>query len=87
MGIKILVPKQVINELKKLNTQYSNLALKLIEKSNPKIIDIGKGHVDKKILKYVRENPNTIVATLDKELRNKLKSKMVIREKKRLEIV
>lgn len=87
MGIKILLPKQVINELKKLNTQYSKLALKLIEKSNPKIIDIGKGHVDKKILKYVKENPKTIVATLDKELKSKLKSKMVIRERKRLDIV
>ena len=95
-GIEIVIPKQAIAELiaiagskKKLRfREDAGLALKLLEKNNFQEIDIGKGHVDKKIINYSKENPEIAVATLDSELKNKLTNpKIVIREKKRLEVV
>ena len=85
VGTQILIPKQVINEIKNLN---SKLALKLLEKNKFKKIDLGKGHTDKKIIKFAKENPKTIIATLDREIKNKTKNqKLIIRGKKKLEIV
>ena len=88
LGEKILIPEQVVNELKKLKDKNSELALKLLEKNKFKNIDIGKGHVDKRIIKFVNENPHVIVATLDREIKRKVKSpKLVIRQKRKLEVV
>ncbi|MAG11079.1 hypothetical protein CMI44_02095 [Candidatus Pacearchaeota archaeon] len=88
MGIQILIPKQVIAEIKNLKNKNSGLALKLLEKNKFKKIDIGKGHVDKRIIKYAKENPKLIIATLDKEIKKKIKNnKLIIRGKKRLEVV
>ena len=43
-------------------------------------IDIGKGHVDKKIIQYIKDKPNIIVATLDREMKSKIQNpKMIIR--------
>ena len=95
-GIQIIIPKQVINEIKKIADskqklkfrENAKLALKLLEKNKFKKIDLGKGHVDKRIINYSKDNKNIIVATLDKELKNKIKNlKLVIRRKKKLEIV
>jgi rRNA-processing protein FCF1 len=95
MGIQIIIPQEVINEIIKVSNsnqkQHSKdaakLALELLEKSKFEKIELGKGHVDKKILGYVNKNPEIIIATLDKELQDKISGKkMIIREKKRLEI-
>ena len=88
VGTQILIPEQVINEIKNLKNTNSELALKLLEKNKFKKINIGKGHVDKRIIKFAKEKPNTIIATLDKEIKNKTKNqKLIIRRKKNLEIV
>lgn len=90
MGLKILIPQQVIRELNGLEIQSAKFSLKLLEKNKNEFeeIDIGKGHVDKKILWYAKNNPDIIVATLDKELKEKLKNKkIVILGKKKLEII
>ena len=88
VGTQILIPRQVINEVKNLKYPNSELALKLLEKNKFKKIDIRKGHVDKRIIKFAKENPKFIVATLDKEIKNKTKNqKLIIRGKKKLEIV
>jgi len=88
LGEQILIPEQVIQELRRLKTSDSELALKILDKKKFKKIDIGKGHVDKRIIKYARENPEIIVATLDKEIKNKTKNKnLIIRGKMKLEIV
>ncbi len=87
LGYKVLIPEQVINELKR-NKQ--ELALNFLEKQKNffRTIDIGKGHVDKKIIQYSKKNPEIVVATLDKELKNSLKNKKaIIREKKRIIIL
>ena len=55
-----------------------------------KEIKIGKGIVDNRIVKYEKEHPRVVVATLDAEIKKKLKGKnsiAVIRGKKRIEIV
>jgi len=85
MGFEIIIPDRVIDELKKLK---QTLALKLLEKNNfKKIILIGKD-VDNSIINYAKKNPEIIIATLDKELSNKLKNrKIIIRGKKKLEII
>lgn len=88
MGIQILIPGQVIAEIQRLKNPNAQLALKLLEKNKFKKIDIGSGHVDKKIIQYLAGKPKIILATLDRELKNKIKNqKLVIREKKRLEVV
>ena len=85
VGEEILIPIQVINEIKRFDNK---LALRLLEKNKFQKIDLGKGHTDKRIIKLAKENPNVIVATLDKEIKNKTKNqKLIIRGKKKLEIV
>ena len=99
IGFELLIPKQVIEEISKIamdkgkrkklrHRDDAKLALKLIEKSKMKKIDIGKGYVDKQIKKYALKNPKVLIATLDKELANSLPNqKITIREKKRLEVI
>jgi rRNA-processing protein FCF1 len=88
MGLQILIPEQVINELKKLSLPHSGLTTKFLQKNKFKKIDIGRGHVDNQIISYAEQNPKIIVATLDREIKNKIKNKkLVIRGKKKLEVV
>ncbi len=95
MGIQILIPKQVIKEIKGIMNSRKNLqskenaklALKLLEKNSFKEVDLEEKNVDKGIIKYSNKH-DTIVATLDREIKNKVKnSKLVIRGKKKLEIM
>jgi rRNA-processing protein FCF1 len=89
MGIKIIIPEQVINEIKKFETKKSEakLALKLLERKEFKKIDLGKGYVDKKIINYAKENPGLIIATLDREMKNKTKNQKLVIRGNRLEVV
>ncbi len=86
-GIQILIPIQVVNELKKNN---ADLALKLLEKEKHSFrkIDLKKGHVDKLIINYAKKHPEILVGTLDRDIKIKIKNeKIVIRNKKKLEII
>ena len=87
MGISILVPEKVITELERLK---KGLALRLLEKEKNKFkrIFIAGKNTDNAIIKYARENPKLIVATLDRGIQRKVKNqKMIIRNKKKLEIM
>jgi rRNA-processing protein FCF1 len=87
MGIQIMVPEQVVKELKKLK---KSSALTLLEKEEGKFKEISlKGTiVDNSIINYAMENPTIIIATLDKDIQNKIRNrKMIIRGKKKLEII
>ncbi len=93
MGMQILIPNQVINEIKKIENSMqkqevrinARLALKILEKNKYKKIDLGKGHVDKKIINYVKNKKDIVVATLDKELKNKITNpKLIIRGRKKI---
>ena len=95
-GLIIIIPKQVIYELEKIVSSKQKLhfrenaasSLKLLEKSNFKKTDLKTKHVDAGLIKFAKENPETIIATLDRELKKKVHNpKLVIRGKKRLEII
>lgn len=100
MGFQIVIPKQVINEIeyiprskKKLHFKDDALlSLKLLEKNKEfyKNIDISKygKNTDKRIKTFSKKHPDAVVATLDRELKKKIKNKkIVIRKKKKLEII
>jgi len=94
MGAKILIPSQVISELTRITEskkklrfrEEAKLGLKLLEKNNYEKIDLGINYVDKGILKFIEKNPETIVASLDVEIKKKSRKKLIIRGKK-LEIL
>ncbi len=99
LGMKIIIPKQVIEEIKKVSNsnkkqkikQVANSALKIIEKEKSKFQNIeleGRGYTDKVIIKFLKKNKSTGIATLDKELKAKIQNfKVIIRNKKNLEIL
>ena len=90
MGTSIIIPKEVIKEIEKFKEKKSEAqtALKLLEKKDYQIIELGRGHVDKKIISYANKNQDILVASLDKEIQDKIfNKKIIIRGKKRLEFV
>ena len=94
MGIRILIPSEVFSELKKLSEKNGNarLSLKLLEneKNSFERISLEKygRTTDKKIINFANENSSMLIGTLDREIKKKIpNSKMVIRGKKKLEIV
>jgi len=95
-GLRIIIPKQVIYELEKIVSskqklhfrENANSSLKLLKKSNFKKTDLKTKPVDAGLIKFAKENPKTIIATLDRELKKKIQNpKLVIRRKKKLEII
>jgi len=94
-GFQIIIPKEVINELKMLKGRDKNilaleskLALKLIRQNKFKEIDLqGGDKADRVIIDYARKHPDLIIATLDREMKDKIKNKIItIRQGKVLEI-
>ncbi|MFC1710856.1 hypothetical protein ACFLZJ_01735, partial [Nanoarchaeota archaeon] len=69
-GIQILIPKQVIVELK--GVDKSGLALRILEKNKYEEVDLGTKYVDAGIAEYANKHPEIFVATLDKELKKKV---------------
>ncbi len=83
-GLEIVIPEQAIKELKGLGAE---LALKIIQKNRFKLVHLLGRDADSAIIKFAKENPSAIVATLDADLKKKVRnSKMVIRGRKKLEI-
>lgn len=83
---KIIVPEKVIGEIKKIkdnkkvklrDRESASLALQMLDNSEIKIINLKEKKVDDGIVSYV-ENNNIVVATIDKELKKRLKGKVKI---------
>lgn len=96
MGLDILIPKQVIEEIKRVANSTKKLKFRddaklaqvILEKNKFTQIDIRGKYVDRGLIKYAKEHPRLIIATLDKEIKNKTtNSKLVIRGKKKLEVI
>jgi rRNA-processing protein FCF1 len=94
-GWNILIPKQVIEEVKRIANSTKKLKFRddaklaqvILEKNKFKKIDIRGKYVDKGLIKYAKDHPRLIVATLDRDIKNKTtNSKLIIRGKKKLEI-
>jgi len=84
-GMDVVIPTQTINELKGLG---ADVALEILEKNEFKIINVPGKDADTAILKIAKKDKNAIIATLDQGLKKKIpNSKMIIRGKKKLEIV
>ncbi len=94
MGFKILIPMQVIAELEKISKKgnirfgtEAKLALAIVKKNIFTRIDLKMKNVDNGIVSLAERNKDYIVATLDREIKNKLKNpKIIIRGEKNLEI-
>ena len=95
-GFRILIPKEVIGEIeniaksnKKLRFKGdAKLALKLLKKNKFNKIFIDSKNVDIGIIDFAKDDSEIIIGTLDARIKKKAKNqKLVIREKKRLEII
>jgi len=94
-GLKIIIPIQIISELENLTskgkTKFQNeakLALNLLRKNSFRKIDLKIKNVDNGIVKLAKKHEDYIIATLDKEIQNKIKNnKLIIRGEKGLEVI
>ena len=92
-GYELSVPSLVVKELEEISKNAdklsdrdgAKLALKLLKYNNVKILNINGRYADDAIINFVKKN-GAIVATLDIELRNKLRKfrKIVIEGKRKL---
>jgi rRNA-processing protein FCF1 len=95
-GFRILIPSEVINEIKSISESKKKLrfrgdallALKLIKNHSFEKVDLDSKNVDYGIVKFANKDMEIAVGTLDSEIKKKVNgSKIVIREKKRLEVI
>ena len=99
MGLKIVVPLEVIREIEKVinskqklhERENARIAYEIIMNGNFEEIELGKfsnaKDTDGKIKSYARKNPGLIVASLDREVKRVDNRKLVIRGRKMLEII
>ena len=95
-GFQILIPKEIIGEIeniaeskKKLRFRDdAKLALKLLKGNKFKKISLDSKNIDNGIIEFAKKDSDVIIGSLDAEIKKKAENqKLVIREKKRLEIV
>lgn len=95
LGHKVLIPKEVILEIKRIKTstkslkvrERAGLALKIIDSEPYQEISCPGRYVDTGIKNYLKGKPEIMLATLDKELKKAVRGrKLVIRNKKKLEV-
>jgi rRNA-processing protein FCF1 len=88
-GFELIIPQQVLIELKGLAKENDNAKLSLNLLKNNCIIKELKGkNTDKTIIKFAKENPLFFLATTDKEIQKLTKNpKIIIRGKNRIEII
>ncbi|HJO14498.1 MAG TPA: PIN domain-containing protein [Candidatus Pacearchaeota archaeon] len=91
-GFNLVVPEQVIGELKRLKIKAKkgkdkdacDLALKILEKKNIEIVQPAGKSVDDAIIKLAQENSKNIVCTLDREMRWELGRVILVSRGKKL---
>jgi rRNA-processing protein FCF1 len=84
-GMQAVIPLQTLAELKGLGAET---ALKIIETNDFETINVPGKDADEAILKIAKKDKQAIIATLDEGLKKRItNSKMVIRGKKKLEII
>lgn len=94
LGLKIIIPLEVKKELKNLlersqkkTQEESRIALKLLEKNKFEEIELGIKNVDNGIVEFANKNKDYIIATLDKEIQEKIENyKLIIRGEKTIEL-
>ena len=98
---EVIIGKQIFDELEKINLkknekfidrENAGLAIQILNKKKIKIINFNTSDADAGIIKYVIKKPGTIVATLDRGLKKKIKEKnpgmrfLMMRGGKKIEI-
>ena len=92
---ELVVPSQVINELKQLkNDKWKkvsgkdktaiDLALQLLKVNNVKEVEIEGNSVDEGMINLANENKKNIVCTFDRGMRKKLPRVILLNRKKKL---
>src|SRR3972149_11219037 len=74
MGIEILIPKQVIDEIKLLSKsrdgalvrEGADLAMKLLNRNKFKLMKLRRNDVDRGIIELAESDSDLVIATLDK---------------------
>lgn len=93
-GFEVLIPEEGLVELEKLAhskkvniEKAAKLVQKLISKHEFNLVRINSVYVDRGIISYLKDKPKIILATLDRDLQNKVKNPiLIIREKIKLEL-
>lgn len=91
-GFDLVVPEQVIGELKRLKIKAKkgkdkdacDLALKILDKKKINIVQPSGKSVDDAIMQLAQENSKNIVCTLDREMRWELGRVILISRGKKL---
>ena len=98
---RIIVPIEVIKELEVISEdpkyttkerEAADLAIFMVKKKNIDLVPLATKDVDAGILRYAIQNEDTFVATLDKELKERIKNKnskvkfLTIRSKNKIEL-
>ncbi len=96
LGLEIVIPREVVEEITKIketgkklhSRKTAELSLKILEQNEFKKIKLNKKSVDKGLVNLSKKSKDIIIATLDKELKRKIKGqKLVIKGRKKLEII
>lgn len=95
MGLNIIIPEEVKEELRKIietgKKKFSDegkIAIALMKKNEFETISLNVKNVDNGIVKIARENKDYIIATLDREIKSKIKNhKLTIRGNGKLEVI
>ena len=91
-GFDLVVPEQVIGELKRLKIKAKkgkdkdacDLALKILDKKKINIVQLSGKSVDDAIMQLAQENSKNIVCTLDREMRWELGRVILVSRGKKL---
>ncbi|MDO8622868.1 MAG: PIN domain-containing protein [archaeon] len=96
MGIKIIIPEEVIGEIKKIKNseqklkyrEEAEISLKLLGIKKFQTITLNEKKVDTGIVNFAKQNPDAVIATLDRGIKSRISNKkLIIRGKKKLEIM
>jgi len=95
MGMRIIIPLQVMDEIKKFSRQGrgslkkdAKLTLMILENQDFKRVDLYNRVVDDGMIRLANENENYIIATLDREIKSRTKNQnLIIRGDKELEVI
>ena len=87
-GFEIYVPEQVLRELENLKDYSAKIALNLLKEKRVEKVVLPVNYVDEGIARFCERHRDFVLATLDKELLDRVANpKMIIRNRKNLEII
>jgi len=95
-GIEAWISKEILREISSISNSKSRglvrkdaeLALNILKNNNFRRVHTGGRTVDMGIIKFAKENPDVIIATLDAVIKRSVKNqKLIINGKKMLEII